>query len=137
MDYPEDQGQRSHGYGAEITRERSPQLHEEAYDAAVRPESYTVRRTARRVRRVVIARDSRSIVWAARPRIKAIGEAARTPTGRATGVKSTVPARKGGRDWAESREITRDRARLGEVRRFSAPMRAAPAAGRAEPLVAA
>ena len=97
---------------AEITREQLyRQLHEELpYDAAVRPESYTVRQDGSvEVRQqIVIARDSQKpIVLGKRgARIKAIGEAARTELAELLGVKVHLFLHvKVDEDWAESREI--------------------------------
>ena len=97
---------------AEITREQLyRQLHEELpYDAAVRPESYTVRQDGSvEVRQqIVIARDSQKpIVLGKRgARIKAIGEAARTELADLLGVKVHLFLHvKVDEDWAESREI--------------------------------
>jgi len=97
---------------AEITREQLyRQLHEELpYDAAVRPESYTVRKDGSvEVRQqIVIARDSQKpIVLGKRgARIKAIGEAARTELAELLGVKVHLFLHvKVDEDWAESREI--------------------------------
>ena len=97
---------------AEITREQLyRQLHEELpYDAAVRPESYTVRKDGSvEVRQqIVIARASQKpIVLGKRgARIKAIGEAARTELAELLGVKVHLFLHvKVDEDWADRREI--------------------------------
>ena len=97
---------------AEITREQLyRQLHEELpYDAAVRPESYTVRKDGSvEVRQqIVIARASQKpIVLGKRgARIKAIGEAARAELSELLGVKVHLFLHvKGDEDWADSREL--------------------------------
>ena len=112
--YPEDQVSDASErlMAAEITREQLyRQLHEELpYDAAVRPESYTVRKDGSvEVRQqIVIARASQKpIVLGKRgARIKAIGEAARTELAELLGVKVHLFLHvKVDEDWAESREI--------------------------------
>ncbi len=112
--YPEDQVSNASErlMAAEITREQLyRQLHEELpYDAAVRPESYTVRSDGSvEVRQqIVIARDSQKpIVLGKRgARIKAIGEAARTELAELLGVKVHLFLHvKVDENWAESREI--------------------------------
>ena len=112
--YPEDQVSNASErlMAAEITREQLyRQLHEELpYDAAVRPESYTVRQDGSvEVRQqIVIARDSQKpIVLGKRgARIKAIGEAARTELAELLGVKVHLFLHvKVDENWAESREI--------------------------------
>ena len=97
---------------AEITREQLyRQLHEELpYDAAVRPESYTVRKDGSvEVRQqIVIARASQKPIVLGKQgaRIKAIGEAARTELAELLGVKVHLFLHvKVDEDWAESREI--------------------------------
>ena len=112
--YPEDQVSDASErlLAAEITREQLyRQLHEELpYDAAVRPESYAVRKDGSiEIRQqVVIARDSQKpIVLGKRgARIKAIGEAARKELSEMLGAKVHLfPHVKVDENWAESREI--------------------------------
>lgn len=112
--YPEDQVSNASErlMAAEITREQLyRQLHDELpYDAAVRPEGYTVRPDGSvEVRQqIVIARDSQKpIVLGKRgARIKAIGEAARTELAALLGVKVHLFLHvKVDEDWADSREI--------------------------------
>ena len=112
--YPEDQVSDASErlMAAEITREQLyRQLHEELpYDAAVRPESYTVRKNGSvEIRQqIVIARESQKpIVLGKRgARIKAIGEAARIELAALLGVKVHLFLHvKVDEAWAESREI--------------------------------
>ena len=112
--YPEDQVSDASErlLAAEITREQLyRQLHEELpYDAAVRPESYTVRKDGSiEVRQqIVIARDSQKpIVLGKRgARIKAIGEAARKELSELLGRKVHLFLHvKVEENWAENREI--------------------------------
>ena len=112
--YPEDQVSDASErlLAAEITREQLyRQLHEELpYDAAVRPESYTVRKDGSiEIRQqIVIARDSQKpIVLGKRgSRIKAIGEAARLELSEMLGAKVHLFLHvKVDEAWAESREI--------------------------------
>ena len=112
--YPEDQVSDASErlMAAEITREQLyRQLHEELpYDAAVRPESYTVRKdgSVEIRQQIVIARESQKpIVLGKRgARIKAIGEAARIELTALLGVKVHLFLHvKVDEAWAESREI--------------------------------
>ncbi len=112
--YPEDQVSDASErlLAAEITREQLyRQLHEELpYDAAVRPESYTVRKdgSVEIRQQIVIARESQKpIVLGKRgARIKAIGEAARIELTALLGVKVHLFLHvKVDEAWAESREI--------------------------------
>ena len=112
--YPEDQVSDASErlMAAEITREQLyRQLHEELpYDAAVRPESYTVRKdgSVEIRQQIVIARESQKpIVLGTRgARIKAIGEAARIELTILLGVKVHLFLHvKVDEAWAESREI--------------------------------
>jgi GTP-binding protein Era len=112
--YPEDQVSDASErlMAAEITREQLyRQLHEELpYDAAVRPESYTVRKdgSVEIRQQIVIARASQKpIVLGKRgARSKAIGEAARAELGELLGVKVHLFLHvKVDEAWAESREI--------------------------------
>ena len=112
--YPEDQVSDASErlMAAEITREQLyRQLHEELpYDAAVRPESYTVRKdgSVEIRQQIVIARESQKpIVLGKRgARIKAIGEAARIELTILLGVKVHLFLHvKVDEAWAESREI--------------------------------
>ena len=112
--YPEDQVSDASErlLAAEITREQLyRQLHEELpYDAAVRPESYAVRKDGSiEIRQqIVIARDSQKpIVLGKRgSRIKAIGEAARLELSEMLGAKVHLFLHvKVDEAWAESREI--------------------------------
>jgi GTP-binding protein Era len=112
--YPEDQVSDASErlMAAEITREQLyRQLHEELpYDAAVRPESYTVRKDGSvEVRQqIVVARESqKSIVLGKRgARIKAIGEAARKELGELLGTTVHLFLHvKVDEAWAESREV--------------------------------
>ena len=112
--YPEDQVSDASErlLAAEITREQLyRQLHEELpYDAAVRPESYTVRKdgSVEIRQQIVIARESQKpIVLGKRgARIKAIGEAARIELTALLGVKVHLFLHvKVDETWAESREI--------------------------------
>ena len=112
--YPEDQVSDASErlMAAEITREQLyRQLHEELpYDAAVRPESYTVRKdgSVEIRQQIVIARESQKpIVLGKRgARIKAIGEAARIELTVLLGVKVHLFLHvKVDEAWAESREI--------------------------------
>ena len=112
--YPEDQVSDASErlLAAEITREQLyRQLHEELpYDAAVRPESYTVRKdgSVEIRQQIVIARESQKpIVLGKRgARIKAIGEAARIELSALLGAKVHLFLHvKVDETWAESREI--------------------------------
>jgi GTPase len=112
--YPEDQVSDASErlLAAEITREQLyRQLHEELpYDAAVRPESYTVRKdgSVEIRQQIVIARDSQKpIVLGKRgARIKAIGEAARLELSEMLGAKVHLFLHvKVDEQWVESREI--------------------------------
>jgi len=112
--YPEDQVSDASErlMAAEITREQLyRQLHEELpYDAAVRPESYTVRKdgSVEIRQQIVIARESQKpIVLGKRgARIKAIGEAARIELTALLGAKVHLFLHvKVDEAWAESREI--------------------------------
>ncbi|MET0181228.1 MAG: GTPase Era [Novosphingobium sp.] len=112
--YPEDQVSDASErlMAAEITREQLyRQLHEELpYDAAVRPESYTVRKDGSvEVRQqIVVARESQKpIVLGKRgARIKAIGEAARQELSALLGVPVHLFLHvKVDENWGESREI--------------------------------
>ena len=112
--YPEDQVSDASErlMAAEITREQLyRQLHEELpYDAAVRPESYTVRKdgSVEIRQQIVIARESQKpIVLGKRgAKIKAIGEAARIELTALLGVKVHLFLHvKVDEAWAESREI--------------------------------
>jgi GTPase len=112
--YPEDQVSDASErlMAAEITREQLyRQLHEELpYDAAVRPESYTVRKDGSiEVRQqIVVARESQKpIVLGKRgARIKAIGEAARQELSELLGAKVHLFLHvKVDENWGESREI--------------------------------
>ena len=96
----------------EITREQLyRQLHDEVpYDAAVRPESYTMRKdgSVEIRQQIVISRASqKAIVLGARgARIKAIGEAARKELAELLGQKVHLFLHvKVDEDWAEAREI--------------------------------
>jgi GTP-binding protein Era len=112
--YPEDQVSDASErlLAAEVTREQLyRQLHEELpYDAAVRPESYAVRKDGSiEIRQqIVIARESQKpIVLGKRgARIKAIGEAARAELSELLGAKVHLFLHvKVDEAWAESREI--------------------------------
>ncbi|MCA1662014.1 MAG: GTPase Era [Novosphingobium sp.] len=112
--YPEDQVSDASErlLAAEITREQLyRQLHEELpYDAAVRPESYAVRKDGSiEIRQqIVIAKSSQKpIVLGKRgARIKAIGEAARKELSDMLGAKVHLFLHvKVDETWAESREI--------------------------------
>jgi GTP-binding protein Era len=112
--YPEDQVSDASErlLAAEVTREQLyRQLHEELpYDAAVRPESYAVRKdgSIEIHQQIVIARDSQKpIVLGKRgARIKAIGEAARKELGDILGAPVHLFLHvKVDENWAESREI--------------------------------
>jgi GTP-binding protein Era len=112
--YPEDQVSDASErlLAAEITREQLyRQLHDELpYDAAVRPESYTVRKdgSVEIRQQIVIARESQKpIVLGKRgARIKAIGEAARTELSTLLGVPVHLFLHvKVDENWGESREI--------------------------------
>ncbi len=112
--YPEDQVSNASErlMASEITREQLyRQLHDELpYDAAVRPESYTVRKdgSVEIRQQIVITRASqRSIVLGkAGARIKAIGEAARGELAQILGVKVHLFLHvKVDENWAEAREI--------------------------------
>jgi GTPase len=112
--YPEDQVSNASErlMAAEITREQLyRQLHEELpYDAAVRPESYTVRADGSiEVRQqIVVARDSQKPIVLGRrgARIKAIGEAARQELSELLGAKVHLFLHvKVDENWSESREI--------------------------------
>ncbi|QZH74640.1 MAG: GTPase Era [Erythrobacter sp.] len=112
--YPEDQVSDASErlLATEVTREQLyRQLHEELpYDAAVRPESYTVRPdgSVEIRQQIVIARDSQKpIVLGKRgQRIKEIGEAARNELSEILGVKVHLFLHvKVDERWSESREI--------------------------------
>ncbi len=112
--YPEDQVSDASErlLATEVTREQLyRQLHEELpYDAAVRPESYTVRADGSvEVRQqIVIARDSQKpIVLGKRgQRIKEIGEAARKELSEILGVPVHLFLHvKVDEHWSESREV--------------------------------
>ena len=112
--YPEDQVSDASErlMAAEITREQLyRQLHEELpYDAAVRPESYTVRKdgSVEIRQQIVIARESQKpIVLGKRgAKIKAIGEAARIELTALLETKVHLFLHvKVDEAWAESREI--------------------------------
>jgi GTPase len=112
--YPEDQVSNASErlMAAEITREQLyRQLHEELpYDAAVRPESYTVRKDGSiEVRQqIVVARESQKPIVLGRrgARIKAIGEAARQELSGLLGVPVHLFLHvKVDENWGESREI--------------------------------
>lgn len=112
--YPEDQVSDASErlLATEVTREQLyRQLHEELpYDAAVRPESYTVRAdgSVEIRQQIVIARDSQKpIVLGKRgQRIKEIGEAARNELSEILGVKVHLFLHvKVDERWAESREV--------------------------------
>ena len=112
--YPEDQVSDASErlLAAEITREQLyRQLHEELpYDAAVRPESYTVRKdgSVEIRQQIVIARESQKpIVLGKRgAKIKAIGEAARIELTALLETKVHLFLHvKVDEAWAESREI--------------------------------
>ena len=96
----------------EITREQLySQLHEELpYDAAVRPESYEVRKDGSvEVRQqIVIARDSQKpiVLGKGGQRIKAIGEAARAELAEILGVKVHLFLHvKVSEGWSEDKEV--------------------------------
>ena len=112
--YPEDQVSDASErlLAAEVTREQLyRQLHDELpYDAAVRPESYTVRPdgSVEIRQQVVISRDSQKpIVLGKRgSRIKEIGEAARKELAEILGVKVHLFLHvKVDEKWADNREI--------------------------------
>ena len=105
--YPEDQVSDASErlLAAEVTREQLyQQLHEELpYDAAVRPESYEVRKDGSvEVRQqIVISRDSQKpiVLGKGGRRIKEIGEAARKELSRNSGREGpSLPACEGGRE---------------------------------------
>ncbi len=112
--YPEDQVSDASErlLAAEITREQLYlQLHEELpYDAAVRPESYEVRKDGSvEVRQqIVIARDSQKpiVLGKGGQRIKAIGEAARKELAEILGVKVHLFLHvKVSQGWSEDKEV--------------------------------
>ncbi len=112
--YPEDQVSDASErlLAAEVTREQLyQQLHEELpYDAAVRPESYEVRKDGSvEVRQqIVISRDSQKpiVLGKGGRRIKEIGEAARNELSQILGVKVHLFLHvKVDEKWAENREI--------------------------------
>ncbi|AKQ42124.1 GTP-binding protein Era [Aurantiacibacter atlanticus] len=112
--YPEDQVSDASErlLATEVTREQLyQQLHEELpYDAAVRPESYSVRPDGSvEVRQqIVIARSSQKPIVLGKQgaRIKAIGEAARAELAEILGAKVHLFLHvKVDERWAESREI--------------------------------
>jgi GTP-binding protein Era len=112
--YPEDQVSDASErlLATEVTREQLyQQLHDELpYDAAVRPERYTLRPdgSVEIHQQVVIARDSQKpIVLGKRgARIKAIGEAARAELAEILGVKVHLFLHvKVDERWADNREI--------------------------------
>ncbi|TRD10119.1 GTPase Era [Erythrobacter insulae] len=112
--YPEDQVSDASErlLAAEVTREQLyAQLHEELpYDAAVRPESYTVRPDGSvEVRQqIVIARDSQKpiVLGKGGQRIKAIGEAARTELAEILGVKVHLFLHvKVSEGWSDDKEV--------------------------------
>ncbi|MCB2065143.1 MAG: GTPase Era [Erythrobacter sp.] len=112
--YPEDQVSDASErlLATEVTREQLyQQLHDELpYDAAVRPESYTVRPdgSVEIHQQVVIARDSQKpIVLGKRgAKIKAIGEAARAELAELLGAKVHLFLHvKVDEKWADNREI--------------------------------
>ncbi len=112
--YPEDQVSDASErlLAAEITREQLYlQLHEELpYDAAVRPESYEVRKDGSvEVRQqIVIARDSQKpiVLGKGGQRIKAIGEAARKELAEILGVKVHLFLHvKVSEGWSEDKEV--------------------------------
>ncbi len=112
--YPEDQVSDASErlLATEVTREQLyRQLHEELpYDAAVRPESYTVRPdgSVEIRQQIVIARASQKPIVLGKhgSRIKEIGEAARLELAEILGVKVHLFLHvKVDERWAESREI--------------------------------
>ncbi|GMN01728.1 GTPase Era [Erythrobacter sp. MTPC3] len=112
--YPEDQVSDASErlLAAEITREQVyAQLHEELpYDAAVRPESYTVRPDGSvEVRQqIVIARDSQKpiVLGKGGQKIKAIGEAARAELAEILGVKVHLFLHvKVSEGWSDDKEV--------------------------------
>ncbi len=112
--YPEDQVSDASErlLAAEITREQLYlQLHEELpYDAAVRPESYEVRKDGSvEVRQqIVIARDSQKpiVLGKGGQRIKAIGEAARKELAEILGIKVHLFLHvKVSEGWSEDKEV--------------------------------
>ncbi|MBV7259739.1 GTPase Era [Erythrobacter crassostreae] len=112
--YPEDQVSDASErlLATEITREQVyAQLHEELpYDAAVRPESYTVRPDGSvEVRQqIVIARDSQKpiVLGKGGQKIKAIGEAARAELSEILGVKVHLFLHvKVSQKWSEDKEV--------------------------------
>ncbi|WP_108791164.1 GTPase Era [Erythrobacter sp. Alg231-14] len=112
--YPEDQVSDASErlLATEITREQLyAQLHEELpYDAAVRPESYEVRKDGSvEVRQqIVIARDSQKpiVLGKGGQRIKAIGEAARAELAEILGVKVHLFLHvKVSEGWSEDKEV--------------------------------
>lgn len=112
--YPEDQVSDASErlLATEVTREQLYlQLHDELpYDAAVRPESYTVRQdgSVEIRQQIVIARSSQKPIVLGKQgsRIKAIGEAARAELAEMLGVKVHLFLHlKVDEKWAESREI--------------------------------
>jgi GTP-binding protein Era len=112
--YPEDQVSDASErlLATEITREQLyRQLHEELpYDAAVRPESYTVRKdgSVEIRQQIVVARDSQKPIVLGRrgARIKAIGEAARLELGQLLGVPVHLFLHvKVEENWAEAQDL--------------------------------
>ncbi len=112
--YPEDQVSDASErlLATEITREQLyQQLHDELpYDAAVRPESYEVRKDGSvEVRQqIVIARDSQKpiVLGKGGSRIKAIGEAARAELAEILGVKVHLFLHvKVSEGWSEDKEV--------------------------------
>ncbi len=112
--YPEDQVSDASErlLAAEVTREQLyAQLHEELpYDAAVRPESYTVRPDGSvEVRQqIVITRDSQKpiVLGKGGQKIKAIGEAARAELAEILGVKVHLFLHvKVSEGWSEDKEV--------------------------------
>ncbi len=112
--YPEDQVSDASErlLAAEITREQLyQQLHDELpYDAAVRPESYEVRRdgSVEIRQQIVIARDSQKpiVLGKGGQRIKEIGEAARKELSEILGVKVHLFLHvKVAENWSEDKEV--------------------------------
>ncbi|MYL98182.1 GTPase Era [Novosphingobium sp. FGD1] len=123
--YPEDQVSDASErlLACEITREQLyRQLHEELpYDAAVRPESYTVRKdgSVEIRQQIVVARDGqKAIVLGKRgARIKAIGEAARNELAEVLGQKVHLFLHvKVEEDWAETARDIYEEIRLDWVK---------------------
>ena len=112
--YPEDQVSDASErlLAAEVTREQLyQQLHEELpYDAAVRPESYELRKdgSVEIRQQIVISRDSQKpiVLGKGGRRIKEIGEAARNELSTILGVKVHLFLHvKVDEKWAENREV--------------------------------